>query len=107
MMKKAKKLETVWKTGEDVKIAQEWGKKMYEYSKSIVAVRTGNLRDKGIKLENTDTGFRFYVDEQIAPYGKYLETGTKRMRRQSFYFPSIDKHTPGMITALKEYYLKV
>lgn len=105
-MKKGKQLEVIYESNSDVKVAQEWGEKMFDYSRSIVAVRTGNLRDRGIKLEKTSTGFKFWVDDEIAPYGKWLERGTRKMRAQSFYFPSVDKHTEPMIEALKNYYRK-
>lgn len=102
-MKRGKKLETIWKSNSDVKLIQEWGQKIQSQAKRDVPVRTGNLRDS-IMLENTSTGFRFWVDQAKAPYGKYIERGTSRMNPQPFFYSSIDRNKQGLIEALKKHY---
>ena len=104
-MKRGRKLETVWKSDSDVKVVQEYGKKMQEQAKADAPYKTGNLRDNAIKLEMTKTGFLFYVDDNIAPYGKWLERGAGRLKRpRPFYWPAVDRNKTGLLEALRKHY---
>lgn len=40
-------------------------------------IKTGRLQYRAFKLENTDYGWRLYVDLGISPYAKYLDDKKK------------------------------
>jgi HK97 gp10 family phage protein len=103
-VKTAKNIEEIIKSKSAVKIAQKGGKAMLEDAKSNVPVRSGNLRDNGIKLEETETGFIFYIDTNAAPYGPLVERGTHKMEAQPYYWPSVDKVKEKMIAGLIAHY---
>lgn len=101
----AKDLDNIIKTKSAVKVAQDkGGMAMYNNARFLVPVRTGNLRENGIKLEKTENGFVFYVDENAAPYGKHVEKGTRRMRAQPFFWPSVDANIDSMLQAVIQHY---
>ena len=103
-VKTAKNIEEIIKSKSAIKVAQKGGKAMEQDAKSNVPVRSGNLRDNGIKLEETATGFVFYIDTNAAPYGPLVERGTRKMRAQPYYWPAVDKHKDKIIAALAAHY---
>jgi HK97 gp10 family phage protein len=103
-VKTAKNIEEIIKSKSAVKIAQKGGKAMLEDAKSNVPVRSGNLRDNGIKLQETETGFIFYIDTNAAPYGPLVETGTRKMRAQPYYWPAVDRNRDKILSALIAHY---
>lgn len=103
-MKKARKIQQVMKSNDDLKIVEKEGTAMLETARNLVPVRSGNLRDNGITLEQTSTGFRFYVNTQAAPYGPLVETGTHKMRAQPYFWPAVDRHRERIVAALLKYY---
>lgn len=60
-----------------------------------VPVRTGNLRDsikKEVKQLKTRLIGRVYVDQNDAPYAKYVEFGTSKMQARPFMRPAYDNN---------------
>lgn len=103
-VKSAERIDEVVKSKSGIKEAQKGGKVMLDDSRSIVPVRSGNLRDNGLKLEMTETGFVFYVDTNAAPYGPLVETGTRKMEAQPYYWPSVDRNKEKILAALVAHY---
>lgn len=51
--------------------------KHYGKMQRLLPYKTGNLAMNSFKLEETETGWKIYIDEKIAPYAKYLDSKPK------------------------------
>jgi HK97 gp10 family phage protein len=103
-VKTAENIDQILKSKSAVKESHKYGREMLNNAKGIVPVRSGNLRDNGLKLEESDSGFVFYVDTNAAPYGPLVERGTHKMEAQPYYWPSVDKVKEKMIAGLIAHY---
>jgi len=45
----------------------------YNITRSDLPSDTGNLADNAYKLSKTDTGYKIYLDMNVAPYAGYLD----------------------------------
>lgn len=61
----------------------EFEKELYtqfNISKTLSPYKTGNLRENAIKILKTPTGYKIYVDMDIAPYAQWLDQYPKTQR---------------------------
>ena len=102
-VKRLMALDEVYKSDADIAIAMKYGKKMKDYAQKVVVKRTGNLM-RSIKVEQTDSGFRFFVSNSQAPYAGFIEKGTGRMPPRPYFVPAIEQNRDPMRKALVAYY---
>jgi hypothetical protein len=99
LMKKANHYNEIFRTNSDFVIVEHYIKKMLGTAKQLVPVRTGNLQ-RSIKMQETSSGFAFFVDNQQAPYGVYVE----KRPGKAYFVPAIEQHRDPLRKALVAFY---
>lgn len=56
----------------------------FNISKQLSPYKTGNLRNNAIQILKTPTGYKIYVDLDVAPYAQWLDQ-----------FPKVQREHPG------------
>lgn len=87
-------------------LVEKTGDDIVSTAKSIVAVRTGFLRDSiEMQMErhgNASFGRIVAVIRVKASYGKFVELGTRKMAAQPFLVPAFEMHKQAFIEAMRQ-----